>query len=188
VEQASVPDLRVPDLEDDELRLRPPERRDVDAVTVACQDPDISRFTRIPSPYERAHAEGWIAHSAEAWGAGTEAAFVIVDERRGDLVGSIGVMRLDDERLVAEIGYWVAKDARGRGIATRAVRLVSRWAVGELGVQRLELMSHVDNAASQAVAEAAGFVHEGVLRSYATLGCGVSDVVMFSRLPSDLDG
>jgi RimJ/RimL family protein N-acetyltransferase len=66
VEQASVPDLRVPDLEDDELRLRPPERRDVDAVTVACQDPDISRFTRIPSPYERAHAEGWIAHSAEA--------------------------------------------------------------------------------------------------------------------------
>jgi ribosomal-protein-alanine N-acetyltransferase len=106
----------------------------------------------------------------------------------GGLVGSIGVMRLDDERLVAEIGYWVAKDARGRGIATRAVRLVSRWAVGELGVQRLELMSHVDNAASQAVAEAAGFVHEGVLRSYATLGCGVSDVVMFSLLPSDLDG
>jgi RimJ/RimL family protein N-acetyltransferase len=183
-----VPDVRVPDLEVDGLRLRPPERRDVEAVTAACQDPDISRFTRIPWPYERAHAEGWIAHSAEAWGAGTEAVFVIVDAHRDDLVGSIGLMRLDEERLVAEVGYWVAEEARGRGIATRALRAGSRWAVGELGVQRLELMTHVDNVASQAVAEAAGFVREGVLRSYATLGCGVSDVVMFSMLPGDLDG
>ena len=58
--------------------------------------------------------------------------------------------------------------------------------VGELGIRRLELMTPVDNAASQAVAEAAGFVREGVLRSYATLGCGVSDVVMFSLLPSNV--
>jgi RimJ/RimL family protein N-acetyltransferase len=53
-------------------------------------------------------------------------------------------------------------------------------------VARLELMTHVDNEASQAVARAAGFTREGVLRSYATLGCGISDVVMFSLLPGDL--
>jgi RimJ/RimL family protein N-acetyltransferase len=179
--------LVVPDLVDGELRLRPPERGDVDAVTVACQDPEIARFTRIPSPYERAHAEGWIAHAAEAWGAGTEAAFVVVDARRDELLGSVGLMRLDDDRAVAEIGYWVAEGARRRGIATRVVRLASRWAVCDLGVGRLELMTHVDNVASQRVATSSGFVREGVLRSYATLGCGVSDVVMFSLLPRDLD-
>ncbi|HEY8217748.1 MAG TPA: GNAT family protein, partial [Acidimicrobiia bacterium] len=91
-----------------------------------------------------------------------------------------------EERAVAEIGYWVAKEARGHGVATRIVRLTSRWAVCDLGVQRLELMTHVENVASQRVAEATGFVREGVLRSYVTLGCGISDVVMFSLLPGDL--
>ena len=112
--------LRVPTLEDGDLYLRPPERGDVETVTVACQDPDIARFTRIPSPYERAHAEAWIAHTADAWSDGTEAAFVVVDGARG-LVGSVGLMRLDEGRAVAEIGYWVAKEARGRGIATRVM-------------------------------------------------------------------
>jgi RimJ/RimL family protein N-acetyltransferase len=178
--------LLVPKLADGGLHLRPPERRDVDALVVACQDPEIPRFTRIPSPYERSHAEGWVAHAAEAWAAGTEAAFVVADARRGDVLGSVGVMRLDEERAVAEIGYWVAKEARGHGVATRIVRLTSRWAVCDLGVQRLELMTHVENVASQRVAEATGFVREGVLRSYVTLGCGISDVVMFSLLPGDL--
>jgi RimJ/RimL family protein N-acetyltransferase len=112
---------------------------------------------------------------------------VVVDTQTGELLGSVGVMRLDDDRLVAEIGYWVAQGARRRGVGTRAVRLVSRWAVCDLGVGRLELMTHVDNVASQRVAASTGFVREGVLRSYATLGCGVSDVVMFSLLPRDLD-
>jgi RimJ/RimL family protein N-acetyltransferase len=179
--------LVVPDLADGELRLRPPERGDVDAVTVACQDPEIARFTRVPSPYERAHAEGWIAHAADAWRAGTEAVFVVVDTQGGELLGSVGLMRLDDDRAVAEIGYWVAAGARQRGVATRSVRLVSRWAVRDLGVRRLELMTHVENVASQRVAASTGFVREGVLRSYVTLECGVSDVVMFSLLPRDLD-
>jgi RimJ/RimL family protein N-acetyltransferase len=96
-------------------------------------------------------------------------------------------MRLDDDRFVAEIGYWVAKAARGRGVATRAVRLVSRWAVRDLGVQRLELMTRVENEGSQRVAVAAGFRREGVLRSYITHRAGQFDVVMFSLLPSDLD-
>ena len=181
--------LAVPELGDDAVRLRLPTTRDVDAITDACQDPDIPRFTRIPSRYERTHADAWVALTADGWAAETEAAFVIVDAHDDDaLLGSTGLMRLDEERNVAEIGYWVAKAARRRGIATRAVKLASRWAVCDLGVRRLELMTHIDNAASQRVAQAAGFTREGVLRSYVTLGCGPSDVVMFSLLPSDLEG
>jgi RimJ/RimL family protein N-acetyltransferase len=178
--------LDVPDLRNDVIALRPPADRDIDAITAEVQDPHIPRFTRFPSPYVRADGEQFVQASAQHWRDGTQASFVIADAATDAVLGGIGLMRLDDARAVAEIGYWVAKAARRRGIATGAVRLLSRWAVLDLGIGRLELMTRVDNVASQGVAAAAGFVREGMLRSYATIGCGVADVVMFSLVPSDL--
>jgi RimJ/RimL family protein N-acetyltransferase len=119
---------------------------------------------------------------------GTQIPFVIADAADDAVLGATGLGNVVKDRSTAEIGYWVARGVRGRGIATRAARLVSRWAVLEFGVQRLELVAHIDNVASQRVAERVGFTREGVLRSYTTMGCGTSDVVMFSLLPRDLDG
>jgi len=179
--------LDVPTLADDVVALRPPAERDIDAITDACQDPDIPRFTRVPSPYFRTHAVEHVQRTAEQWADGSSAVFVVADGATDRLLGSIGLLRLTDERQVAEIGYWVARGARRRGVATRAVRLVSRWAVLDLRISRLELMTRPDNVASQGVAVGAGFTREGLLRSYTTLACGVSDVVMFSLLPADLE-
>jgi len=176
----------VPALRDDVIALRPPAASDVDAITDACQDPAIARFTRVPSPYGRADAEAYVAASAGGWADGTTASFVVVDPDDDSLLGSVGLMRLDGSRTVAEIGYWVVESARRRGVATRAVRLVSTWGAADLGIRRIELMTRVDNATSQRVARSAGFTLEGVLRSYLTHGCGVVDVVMFSLLPEDL--
>jgi RimJ/RimL family protein N-acetyltransferase len=178
--------LTVPDLRDDRVVLRLPDERDVDAVVDACQDPDIPRFTRVPSPYRRQDAVEWVARTAEHRQDGTAAGFVIADPDDDSLLGAISLMRLDDARAVGEVGYWVARDARRRGIATRAVRLIARWGVLDLGLARVELMTRVDNLASQGVAERAGFTREGLLRSYATLGCGIADVIMFSLIPADL--
>jgi RimJ/RimL family protein N-acetyltransferase len=177
-----------PDLRDDVIALRLPADRDVDAITAACQDPDIPRFTRIRSPYTRGDAELFVAGATESWRTGEHALPLAICDRQTDtLLGSVGV-HLREQPEVAEIGYWIARDARRRGIATRAVRLVSRWAIPTLGLQRLELMTRTDNVASQGVAERAGFTREGLLRSYITLGCGLRDVCMFSLLPTDLDG
>jgi RimJ/RimL family protein N-acetyltransferase len=178
--------LDVPTLGDDVIALRLPTARDVDAITDACQDPDIPRFTRVPSPYTRADAVAFVERVGQEWHDGSAAVFTIADAANDRLLGSIGLMRLDDARLVAEIGYWVARDDRGRGIATRAVRLVSRWGAIELGIARIELMTRVENFTSQGVAAGAGYTREGLLRSYVTLGCGLADVVMFSLLPGDL--
>ena len=180
-------ELTVPDLRDDIVALRPPEIGDVDAITAACQDPAIPQFTRVPSPYRREDGVAHVERVTGAWADGSEAVMVIVDAETGVLLGSIGLLRLDEHPDCAEIGYWVAKESRRRGIATRAVTLVSRWAVQELGVQRLELMTRVENVASQGVAARAGFKREGVLRSYMTLGCGRIDTVMFSLVPADLE-
>jgi len=177
--------LTVPVLGDDVIALRPPAERDVDQITAACQDPQIPRFTRIMSPYTREHAIGFVSRAGQHWHNATEATFVVSSPDDDRVLGAVGLMHLADDRH-PEIGYWVAADARRRGVATRAVRLVSRWGVGELGLSRIELMTRLENVASQGVALKAGYTREGVLRSYVDLGKGgLDDVVMFSLLPGD---
>ena len=179
--------LDVPALRDDVVALRPPTDDDVDAITAACQDPDIPRYTRVPTPYVRADAESFVRTASEGWAAGTNGSLLVVDAAdERVLLGATGVHRLAEDRAVAEVGYWIEKSARRRGIATRALRLVSRWAVLDLGVRRLELLADPENVGSLRVAEAGGFTREGVLRSYFQHRRGLLDVVMFSLVPTDL--
>jgi RimJ/RimL family protein N-acetyltransferase len=85
------------------------------------------------------------------------------------------------------IGYWVAREARGRGLCTHALRVVCRWAIDELRLGRLELVTDPDNFASQRVAEKAGFQREAVLRAHLLYRDGSRrDSVMFSLLPGEL--
>jgi RimJ/RimL family protein N-acetyltransferase len=161
--------LTVPHLGDDEIVLRPPALDDIDPITEACQDPEIPRWTRVPSPYTRAHATDFVERSARTWALGTDAAFVIVDAESGRLLGAIGVHRFGGEDDGPEVGYWLDREARGRGVATQALRLVVDWACRELGV-RLLLQADVRNAASRRVAEKALF--QFVREAEAPHGCG----------------
>jgi RimJ/RimL family protein N-acetyltransferase len=167
----------LPTLRDGNLVLRPKRLDDVDAITAACQDPEIPRWTLVPSPYTRADAEAFLTSSAEEEAAGKSANLLGVDARDGTLLGSFSVMGLDREPGYGEIGYWVAAEARGRGVATRAVRLLSDWAERELGLTRLEILAHKDNAPSRRVAEKAGFRDTGEL---APLPRGDSDEAVYA--------
>ena len=170
------------ELRDDELLLRPPTDADVPAVVAACQDEELSRFIPgFPKPYREYDARGWIASRNPRDKASKT--FLIVNASSDELLGAIEV-RLGE---IGSIGYWIAKEARGRGVATRATRLLAEWAVTEGGVQRLELTTHPENVASQRVAEKAGFTREGVLRSHIRFPEGRRDSVIFSLLPADLD-
>jgi RimJ/RimL family protein N-acetyltransferase len=171
--------LTVPRLGDDEIVLRAPAPGDVDAITEACQDPEIPRWTRVPSPYTRAHATDFVERSARTWAQGTDAAFVIVDAESGRLLGAIGVHRFGGEDDGPEVGYWLEREARGRGVATRALRLVVDWACRELGV-RLLLQADVRNAASRRVAEKAQF--QFVREAEAPDGCGDCETVAVYEL------
>ena len=107
----------------------------------------------------------------------------------GTAVGSIGVRWLDGlDEGIAEVGYWMAREARDHGLCTRALRLVSGWAIGDCGVARLQLRADEENVASNKVAENAGFRREGVLRSSrynARLDRRV-DFVIYSLLPGEV--
>ena len=170
------------ELEDGVIRLRPVTPADAPAVARACDDPETARFIPgMPAPYSEAHALEYLEQVAHD--GGERLVRAVVDAASGELLGSIDVRIAE----TGSIGYWVAPWARGRGVATRALRLLSRWAIDEQGVERLELTTHPANAASQRVAEKAGFVREGVLRAHVRWPDGRRrDSVLFSLLPGDL--
>jgi RimJ/RimL family protein N-acetyltransferase len=128
--------------------------------------------------------------SAEGWRNGTSATFGIHADAIEGAAGGVGVRFLPDlDEGGAEVGYWVAADARGRGIATRATRAAAQWAFGSVpDLARVQLRADTQNIASNRVAEKAGFTREGVLRSQrfnSRLGRRV-DFVMWSLLREEL--
>jgi RimJ/RimL family protein N-acetyltransferase len=184
--------IRTPDppLSDGVVTLRPwGENGDVEAITAACNERAIAEFLDlIPSPYTEEDARLYIEHCREGWAEGTITNFAITDAALGAAIGSIGVRWLEPDQGVAEVGYWVASGARGRGVCTRALRLVSRWLISDHGIERLQLRADEQNPASRKVAEKAGFTQEGVLRSSRfnpRLGRRV-DFVMYSLLAGEL--
>jgi RimJ/RimL family protein N-acetyltransferase len=154
-----------PEINDQGLVLRPWRAEDAEAVHRACQDPAIQRWTRVPSPYLPEHARYFVTeHCAAAWEAGTGAHFAVTDPDTGDLLASCGLVTIDRVLSSAEVGYWTAPWARGRGVATRATRAVSRWAFQGLGLRRVVWQAAVGNHASRLVALRVGFRVEGYLR------------------------
>lgn len=177
-----------PPLSDGTVVLRLPREADAPAIAAACADPEIARWIPVPVPYHLEDARVFVAFTAEAWSSGREPTFVICDAATGLLVGSIAIHRRPDEPRTAAVGYWLAPEARGRGLAALAVRLVTRWAFAvEPKLVRMELLTLVGNEASGRVALRAGFAREGVLRSYLPFRGGLVDAVMFARLRDDPD-
>ncbi|MEU1733219.1 GNAT family N-acetyltransferase [Streptosporangium sp. NPDC020145] len=161
--------------------LRPPAETDVESIARACDDPRISRFLpTLPVPYTRDDAFAYLRAAERSWRDGG-ASFTIADTETDEWMGNIGLRPLD-ARGNGEVGYLVAPWAQGRGVATAATRALTEWAFA-LGVRRLELLTDVENLASQRVALAAGFQREGVRRSAeARRDGGRSDLIAFARL------
>ncbi|MBV8480109.1 MAG: GNAT family N-acetyltransferase [Actinobacteria bacterium] len=163
------------------MTLRPWSEADAHDL-VYCIDGDESIalwLDQIPQPYTFADALSFIGSTGET-------AFAVVDAAAGSLLGGIGV-RWNDEADVAEIGYWLRREARGRGITSRALALAARHAL-DRGAARVQLRADIENLASRRVAEKVGFRAEGVLRSAhwnARLGRR-QDWVMYSLLPGEL--
>ena len=165
-----------PIIADGELTLRPGTLDDVDAVTAACQDPEILRWTSLPSPYRRAHAEAWLSAPR------TDEAVNLLAFERDRLAGSFSLMEIDRECAYGEIGYWLAAHARGRGVATRAVRLLAGWAREELGLRTIEILVQAGNVRSRRVARRASFAEAGLREPPARLrGVAEKFVVYVSK-------
>ncbi|MFC0863746.1 GNAT family N-acetyltransferase [Sphaerimonospora cavernae] len=165
--------------------LRLPVEADADAIARACADPVSARFIPVlPSPYTRDDALAWIAVTTpDTWKAGG-AYFVIADRATEEVLGAIG-LKPPDQFGSADVGYWLAPWARGRGIATTALRALADWAFAH-GLPRISLLADVENIPSQQVACRGGFTREGVLRGAGGNRDGSrADMAAFARLATD---
>jgi RimJ/RimL family protein N-acetyltransferase len=160
-------------------------RSHLGAMTDLVSDADVQRFTRVPVPAPPGFAEGWLERYETGRREGTREAFAICDEPGGTFLGIALAPVIDRDSRTAELGYVVAPAARGQGVATEALRLLTDWGFSELGALRLELLISVDNDASKRVAERCGYMHEGVLRSLFLKQDLRSDTEIWSRLPTD---
>lgn len=161
-----MPVLRTPSppLRSAGVMLRALRGADVPAITEACQDEAIQRWTRVPAPYRESDARGWIAAMRSREKAGEALELAIADARTGLLIGAIGIVTANWRHRAGEIGCWVTPHVRGEGIGTTALRLLSRWSLGPLGLERVELRIWEGNDAARVAAERAGFAREGTLR------------------------
>jgi RimJ/RimL family protein N-acetyltransferase len=170
-------------LSDGVITLRPFSFDDALIVTEHCQDPEIPKWTTVPSPYTLETARHWIGAHDQQWANGLEASLAIIDASSDELIGSVGLYRDLKDATTAEVGYWVARAARGRGVAVRATNLIIEWGSEVAQLENLRLVSLLGNTASERVAAKCGFERVGEVLDYRSerRPCDGADVTLWRR-------
>ncbi len=175
-------------LTDGLITLRPPKMTDAPEIVAAVQESvaEISPWMDwCTSEYSIPIAEKWLATLPAQWEADTQYALLITDAQDGQVLGGTGLNHIHPVHHLANLGYWVRTSATGRGVATRATRLVAQFGVEQLKLLRTEIIVAVNNRPSLRVAEKSDARREGILRNRLTVRKKVLDAVIFSLTPQD---
>ena len=166
------------------LVVRPWRSSDVPFLRRTFQDADIQQWhaRRLDNADE---AREWLAQWPQRWQQETAASWAIARAGTDEAVGQVGFRAIQLDEARAQISYWVAPDARGRGAATRATTAVTTWAMTVVGLQRVGLAHAVANSASCRVAAGARFTYEGTLRRYGLHADGWHDMHMHARVADE---
>jgi RimJ/RimL family protein N-acetyltransferase len=173
-----------PPLADGEIVLRLRREDDMPAIAEASRDPETQRRLNDGPLSEEAQRES-VARAEHQWTTGVGAPFVIADARDDQPLGLINLQFREDAE-VANLAVSVFPEARGRGIAARALRLGALWGLRDLGLARVAAEAAVDNHASIRAIEKAGFQREGILRAHCKTHGERHDCVMFSLVARDI--
>lgn len=153
------------------------------ACFLSCQDPTITKWLPLPVPYTLDGAITWCGELSEQFrAAGQGIHFAIVENEA--FCGCISLKNTRWREGAVEIGYWLAPEARGRGLVAESVKLLSRYCIG-LGFSRVELRIATENLASRNVADLSRYKFEGILRSAGFVHGGRVDLAMYSWIASD---
>jgi RimJ/RimL family protein N-acetyltransferase len=171
------------------VRLRPFRPDDAAEVFQAVVEsgPALSRYETWAHPgFTITDAQDYVGWWIGSRGSGAGRYFAI-EGPEGRFLGACGLSGIDRAHRCAGMGFWVRTSATGRGIASEAARLVVGFAFERLGLERVEVMAAVDNAASRRVAEKIGAQREGVLRRRLVLQGEPTDVVLYSLVRGDVE-
>ncbi|MFI2414309.1 GNAT family N-acetyltransferase [Streptomyces sp. NPDC018947] len=168
----------------DGLVLRPWRTGDAPAVHAAFQDPVMHQW-HIRAADSEEEVRGWIAEWQRAWERERGPQWAVADAATDRLLGRVALREVELGDGVAEVAYWTTAAARGQGVATRATSTLARWALDEIGFQRLELLHSVANEASCRVARKSGFALEGTKRRALMHPDGWHDMHLHARVHGD---
>lgn len=168
----------------DGLLLRPWTAADAPAVHAVFQDPVLQRW-HARAADSVAEVGGWIEDWLEDWTEERTAQWAVVDPDTDRLLGRVALREIRLGEGTAEVAYWTASEARGRGVAVRATTALTRWALDDIGFHRLELLHAVRNEASCRVATKTGFALEGTKRSAVLHADGWHDMHVHARVQGD---
>jgi RimJ/RimL family protein N-acetyltransferase len=171
-------------LTDGEIVLRMRREGDVTAIAEASRDLETQRRLNDGPLSEESQRET-VTRARQQWASGSGAPFVIADARDDRPLGLLNLQLREDEE-VATLAVSVFPEVRGRGIASRALRLGAEWGLRDLGLARVAAEAAVDNHASIRAIEKAGFQREGTLRAHCKTHGERHDCVMFSLVAADL--
>jgi len=166
-----------PPLTDGSVLLRASEPRDLPAIDIGIHDPDVIRWI---GPTEGS-AVDVVALNRQRCASGSPT--LSICERDGTCVGLVWINVREVDETTGSVGYWLLPRARGRGLATRAVRLISAWAARDLGLTNLRLTTEPENDRSRRVAERGGFRQTGFLHHQATIDGRLIDQVVYELVP-----
>jgi len=171
-----------PPLGDRVVALRPWREADLAAIVEGFGDPLVHRFSwPLRRPYTEDDGRDFLAAQEQDRLAGTAWNVALADPADDTvLLGGASIHEIGAQRRSAAVGYWLRPEARGRGVATHATRLLAAHAVDVLGVERLELTAAPDNEASMRVADRCGFVHERLILRHLPWKGGWRDTVVFA--------
>jgi len=157
----------IPTLQYGLVSLRPSAERDIDSIFNACQDPLIPAFTTVPATYTIDHAIDFVRSDPFSFAERRELRFVIDYGNGADtnFAGVISLHTINIKNHTAEIGYWMDKSLRGKGVGTIAAKMITDYGFRSLGFRRIDGLVDVDNLASQKLLTSAGFQKEGILRN-----------------------
>lgn len=180
----------VPTLASGTITMRPMRPSDAEDIYRAVQDPEIPKFTTVPSDYPIDLAIDF-AHTraAASFVNKTELVFVIEDSRliasdypyTNGFAGVMSLHTIDIPNHRAEIGYWLAKESRGKGICSKAAEMITEYGLMTIGFKRIDGIVDVRNEPSKAALLKAGYEFEGIMKKYVTRRDGTQlDMALFA--------
>lgn len=166
-----------------DVRLVPFGAEHLGAFAPMASDPDALRFTRFPDPPEPDFPARWLARYEAGRVTRTKEAFAILGPVGDDTFYGVALaVEIDLEAQEAELGYLTATAARGRGVATAALRALTDWAFEERRLERVTLLIDNDNKGSERVAQKAGYAREGLLRGIYLKPGRRGDMLLYAKL------
>jgi len=176
-------------LTDGIILLRPPNILDVPAIHAAVTEslPELHPWLDwATDTYDEAAIRAWLEHAEQGWQHSTSYQFIITDSKSGLFVGGCKLDGVDEQNQRCNLGYWVRSSRAGQGIATRAVRLATRFAFETVGLILVEIVAAVKNEASQRVAQKAGAHYQGSLPKPMVVRTEEHNAVLYLLTPLDI--